>query len=378
MNICFYAPFKPLGHVHPSGDLVTATGIVGFLAGKGHRLESASSLRCRWIYWKPWRWPKLLWEKKRLIQKFSTYQADLWFTYHSYYKAPDLLGPAISKKMNIPYVIFQGIYSTKRRRHWKTKPGFYLNKKTLCAADHVFTNKSLDMLNLKRLLPESRITYVVPGIIPDEFSFDENARAELRKQWNFGEGPVIFCAAMFRADVKAEGITWVIRACGELYRQGQNFRLVIAGDGQEREKLQTLAAEQVSDKVRFVGHIPHPKMNRYYSAADLFVFPGIKESLGMVFLEAQSCGLPVVAFDNAGVPEAVQNGRTGLLVPMYDYKLFVDAIRRLLGDRGLRRQMGQAAKSYVRETHDLNKNYQRLELVLKNIVNGWKINARST
>ena len=184
MNICFYAPFKPLGHVHPSGDLVTATGIVGFLAGKGHRLESASSLRCRWIYWKPWRWPKLLWEKKRLIQKFSTYPADLWFTYHSYYKAPDLLGPAISKKMNIPYVIFQGIYSTKRRRHWKTKPGFYLNKKALCAADHVFTNKSVDLLNLKRILSESRLTYVAPGIIPVDFSFDAETRRELRKQWN--------------------------------------------------------------------------------------------------------------------------------------------------------------------------------------------------
>jgi glycosyltransferase involved in cell wall biosynthesis len=88
----------------------------------------------------------------------------------------------------------------------------------------------------------------------------------------------------------------------------------------------------------------------------------------MVFLEAQSCGLPVVAFNNAGVPEAVQDGKTGFLVPMYALEPFADAVRRLLVDQNLRQQMGVAAKSYVREFHDLNKNYQELELALDAIV----------
>jgi glycosyltransferase involved in cell wall biosynthesis len=88
----------------------------------------------------------------------------------------------------------------------------------------------------------------------------------------------------------------------------------------------------------------------------------------MVFLEAQACGLPVVAFDNAGVPEAVQDRKTGFLVPAHEMAPFVDAVKSLLGDRELRQQMGQAAKSYVREFHDLNKNYQELELSLNGIV----------
>lgn len=272
--------------------------------------------------------------------------------------------------MNIPYVIFQGIYSTKRRRQLTAKAGFYLNKKSLCAANHVFTNKSVDLLNLKRLLPENRVTYVAPGIIPHDFCADDRARSQLRKQWNVGDEPVIFSAAMFRPDVKTEGLTWLIRACGELYRQGQNFRLVIAGDGKQREKLQQLADEHVGDRVLFLGKIPRQDIYRFYSAADIFVFPGIRESLGMVFLEAQSCGLPVVAFNNAGVPEAVADGKTGLLVPMYALEPFVDAIRRLLVDENLRQQMGFAAKSYVREYHDLNKNYRELELALNAIVKG--------
>jgi glycosyltransferase involved in cell wall biosynthesis len=307
-------------------------------------------------------------ERRRVVHQFRDASADLWFTYHSYYKAPDLLGPAVAGKLNIAYVIFQGIYSTKRRRQWTAKPGFYLNQKTLCQADHVFSNKSVDLLNLKRLLPENRVSYVAPGIVPGDFDFDETARAQLRQQWNVANDPLIFSAAMFRPDVKTEGLAWVIRACGELYRQGLNFRLAIAGDGREREKLQQMADEQVADRVLFTGKIPRKDLYRYYSAADVFVFPGIRESLGMVFLEAQSCGLPVVAFNNAGVPEAVKDGKTGLLVPMYALEPFVDAIKRLIVDKRLRKQMGAAAKSYVREFHDLNNNYQGLEQSLNRIV----------
>jgi len=368
MKISFYAPFKPLGHGHPSGDLVTATGIRDYLLNGGHQVLTASTLRCRWLYWKPWLWPRLLWERKQVIRKFSTDPVDLWFTYHSYYKAPDLLGPPASKKMRIPYVIFQGIYSTKRRRKFKTRPGFYLNKTTLLAADHVFTNKKVDLINLKRLLSDDRVTYVAPGINPEEFTFDGRARNELRRQWCQTDEPVIFSAAMFRRDVKTRGLKWVIRACGELSRKGHPFQLVIAGDGKERKTLQNLAEEQMPGRVRFVGQIPRPELYRFYSASDLFVFPGIGESLGMVFLEAQACGLPVVAFDNAGVAEAVQDLKTGLLVPMYALDQFVDAVKRLMVDKNLRQQMGLAAKSYVRECHDLNKNYQALEHSLNAIV----------
>lgn len=368
MNISFYAPFKPLGHLHPSGDLVTATGIFDYLSDGGHQVLTASTLRCRWLYWKPWLWPLLLSQRRQVSRKFSVNPVDLWFTYHSYYKAPDLLGPYVSQKLRIPYVIFQGIYATKRRRKLKTRPGFYLNKATLLAADHVFANKKVDLLNLKRLLPEERITYVAPGIKPDEFIFDQRARDELRKSWCDTDEPVIFSAAMFRRDVKTRGLKWVIRTCSELGRRGQRFQLVIAGDGKERKALEKLAAELVPGRVRFVGKISRSELYRYYSASDLFVFPGIGESLGLVFLEAQACGLPVVAFDNAGVPEAVQDGKTGFLVPVGEMEPFVEAVQRLLGDKGLRRQMGARASAFVRDRHDLKKNYQAIERVLTAIV----------
>ncbi len=251
MKICFYTPFKPLGHPHPSGDLVTATGIFEFLERRGHQVVPVSSLRCRWIYWKPWVWPRLVWERQQVARRFGAARCDLWFSYHSYYKAPDMLGPAVTRRIGIPYVLFQGIYSTRRRRDPRTRPGFHLNRQVLLAARHVFTNKRMDLVNLRRLLPEERLTYVAPGLHSRDFTADPGARAELRRQWGAGEDPVVLSVAMFRPGVKAEGLTWVIRTCGELRRRGRKFTLVIVGDGKERTHLERLAQGRDPRPVHF-------------------------------------------------------------------------------------------------------------------------------
>src|SRR4030042_4534039 len=100
-------------------------------------------------------------------------------------------------------------------------------------------------------------------------------------------------------------------------------------------------------------------MVRFYNAGDIFAFPGIRESLGMVYLEAQSCGLPVVAFANGGIPEVVRDQETGFLVPLFAFEPYLQALDTLLSDKGLRRKMGQAGQSYVRKAHDLDQNYQQ-------------------
>ena len=370
MKISFYAPCKPLGHPNPSGDVVIAKGLYRYLESMGFHLRPVSSLRSRWIFWKPWLWPLVLKEIKRGVRKIDTNRTDVWLTYHSYYKAPDVLGPWICRRNRLPYVIFQGVYSTKRRKKLKTFPGFVLNKIALSRARHVFTNKQVDLYNLKRMLPSRRITYVPPGIYPEDFGFDADARSELRKNWQVEEEPVILSTAMFRPGVKTLGLTYVIHACGELYRRGRRLKLIIAGDGKEKSRLQRLADERLFGRVHFVGEISRSQMYRYYSAGDIFVFPGIGESLGMVFLEAQSCGLPIVAFENGGIPEVVKHGKTGLLVPLYAFDDFTQAMERLLDDRNLRRKMGLAAESYVRRDHDLNQNYRKVGEILRDIVHG--------
>ena len=368
MRISFYTPFKPLDHANPSGDLMIARGLYGYLKNQGNKILIMSHFRSRWVFWKPWIWTWLIRDTRRIMRTIAPNGVDLWFTYHSYYKAPDLLGSFISRRLKIPYVIFQGIYSTKRKRDWKTWPGFVLNRAALCAADHVFSNKKVDYLNMKRLLPSQRITYVKPGISPHAFSFDAGARDELKKLWDVGDEPVVLSAAMFRPDVKTQGLSLVIRVCGELFRKGLRFYLVIAGEGRERNRLLQLSKEHLPGRVRFVGKIPRNEMYRFYSSGDIFAFPGIRESLGMVFLEAQSCGIPVVAFANGGIPEVVRDGETGFLVPLYDSDRFAEAIEFLLTKRDIRQKMGQTAQVHVRESHDININYKEMEKVLEDIV----------
>jgi glycosyltransferase involved in cell wall biosynthesis len=368
MHIAFYTPFKPLNHHHPSGDLVIAKGLYNHICEKGHRVWPAGPLRARWIYWKPWHLAEIVREYQRALRQVRQKRIELWLTYHTYYKAPDVLGPLVSQNGHIPYVIFQGIYSTKRRRKLKTWPGFMLNKRALNTAAHVFSNRLEDWINLGRIVPPDRLTYIRPGIRPEAFYHDERARAELRRSWGVENEPVVLSAAMFRPDVKTRGLAWLIRSCGRLLKAGVLFYLVIAGDGKEKEKLKHLADRHLPHRVRFIGKIVREEMYRFYSAGDVFAFPGIRESLGMVFLESQSCGLPVVAFDNGGIPEVVENGKTGFLEPMYDEPAFDLSLKRLILDQHLRMSMGDRAAAYVREHHDLQKNYHKLEKCLKTIV----------
>jgi glycosyltransferase involved in cell wall biosynthesis len=368
-TIGYYTPFKPLGFHLPSGDLTIATGLQHFLERGGHRLRYPSRLRARWIFWKPWVWPLIVRDRYRALRMLRHVRSCLWLTYHAYYKSPDMIGPWVCRKLSIPYVIFQGIYSTKRRKNIETLPGFFLNRRSLMQADHIFSNRKADLINLRRLIPDHRLTYIAPGIDPRRFTFDADARKELRHAWNVPDNvPVILSAAMFRPGVKTDGLIWTIKACAELCRRNTSVQLVIAGDGKDRSILQSLAGSVLSGHVRFVGKISRDDMYRYYSAADIFVFPGIRETLGMVYLEAQSCGLPVVAFHNGGIAEVVHDKISGFLTPLYDMPAFTDAIQCLLDDDSLRRQMGEAATRHVQTAHDINRNYREIEIVIQRLL----------
>ncbi len=361
MKIAYYMPFKPLDHANPSGDLVTGTELYNYLADRGHDITLAGRLRCRWIYYRPLTMLKLLREKNRILRDVAHAPPDLWLSYHSYYKAPDLLGALCSKKLGIPYVIFQGIYSTKRRKHLKTLPGFLLNKKVLQAADHIFTNKKRDLANLKRLLPDNRLSYTAPGIHPHVFEFSADWRESLRRKWAISDETIIMTAAMMRPGVKTRGIEAVIDACSQLVQRGLSLRLLIAGDGSGREQLARKAAALLPDRVLFTGKIARDELYRYYSAADIFAFPGIEESLGMVYLEAQSCKLPVVAYGDWGGGEAVVHGRTGLLSPAAEPSRFTDHIGCLLEQPEKRQVLATHASEHIRRNHDLDVNYRLLE-----------------
>lgn len=368
MKIAYYMVFKPLEHNNPSGDLIIGKSIYEHLE-KEHEVIVPSSLRARWIYYKPHKIVKLFLEYFRVCKSLKKSKTYLWLSYHSYYKAPDLLGMLCCRKLGLPYIIFQGIYSTKRRKKWKTLPGFLLNKYVLQKADLVITNKKRDLKNLKRLLPDDKLLYIAPGIEPDLFSFDQQARTALRRKYNISEeDKVIISAAMFRPGVKTEGIKQVIESFIALLPDHNDCKLLLIGDGANSEALKEKAAP-LGDKIIFTGRVDRKDIYRYYSCGDLFAFPGIEEGFGMVYAEAQSCGLPCVAFKDWGASEAIIHNQTGLLCSANEPKNFTANINSLLINEKKRKEFSLAAKKHIRQNHNLAKNYQHLSKALTEIKN---------
>ena len=366
MRLAFYAPFKPVDHPRLSGDVTIARDLVGFFDSRGHETRVASPFSLAWIYWRPWRWPLAAASLEAARRRLDRWDCEAFFTYHSYYRSPDLLGPWC-RRPGRPYFIFAPAYSTKRRKRLKTWPGFQLNKMALLAADHVFANKLKDHLNLARVVPPERLSYIRPGIRSARFQRDEAARAELREKWDLGDIPTVASAAMFRPGVKVEGLIWVINTCAALIRQGVELRLIIAGQGPAQARLESLARSQLGKAVRFCGFFPRDEMRSFYSAGDVFAFPGINEGLGMAYLEAQACGLPAVAWDHDGAPEVIEHGHSGFITPSFDGPAFGQALKLLLEDAALRRDMGTRAREFVRQKHELERNYITMEQTMIHI-----------
>jgi glycosyltransferase involved in cell wall biosynthesis len=141
----------------------------------------------------------------------------------------------------------------------------------------------------------------------------------------------------------------IVQACGHLARRGVAFQMFFAGDGDLLEEMKQLAASLgVSRRVHWLGHIPEPR--RLLQASDIFLLSSVGEAFGLVLAEAMACGTPVIGSRSGSLPEVVEDGRSGLLVPPLDAALLADAIVRLAADSALRRGMSSAAAERAR-TH---------------------------
>jgi len=145
-----------------------------------------------------------------------------------------------------------------------------------------------------------------------------------------------------------KGYDFLIRACSLLKEKGYNFRLDIIGDGPERQKLSNLIEELgLAERVKILGFIPHSETISYYRKAEIFVLPAIKEGFGLVFVEALASGTPVISADSGGVPDIIQDGITGLLVPPENAEQLAQAIAKLLDHPELAAQMAMAGNQFI-------------------------------
>jgi glycosyltransferase involved in cell wall biosynthesis len=138
-----------------------------------------------------------------------------------------------------------------------------------------------------------------------------------------------------------------------------------------KHQLEARLSPQVAQRVRFVSNVSLEELASLYSQADLLVLPSIwRESYGLPVAESMACGVPVLASDCGGVPELVDEGVTGLLVPRLNVDALTEAMRRMLSDSGRLRVMGQASRVRAERLLTWDRSAQRLERVYLDLVGG--------
>jgi phosphatidyl-myo-inositol dimannoside synthase len=194
------------------------------------------------------------------------------------------------------------------------------------------------------------VDIVHPGVDAMRFRPDAVGAADLRRRFAGDDEILMLTVGRLQA---RKGHDLALRALSGLRDHTPSIRYVVAGDGADRPRLQTLAADlKVDDRVTFLGAVLADELPALYAAADFFVHPnrindGDFEGFGIVFLEAAAAGLPVIGGQSGGVPEAVADNLTGHLVSGTSVDELKQAILALADSPERRRALGQAGRARV-------------------------------
>ena len=196
------------------------------------------------------------------------------------------------------------------------------------------------------------LEHLPPGVDTERFRPDPAARRELRTRYGLAERPVIVCVSRL---VPRKGQDMLIRALPSIRRRVDGAALVVVGGGPYLKTLRRLASETgVAGDVTFTEGVPFAELPAHYALGDVFAMPcrtrggGLDvEGLGIVFLEASATGIPVVAGNSGGAPEAVLGGLTGHVVDGADVGQIADTLTRLLADPDAAAKMGAQGREWV-------------------------------
>jgi len=180
----------------------------------------------------------------------------------------------------------------------------------------------------------------------------------------YGPLMIFACRQLF----PRKGIRFLIEAAAQLKPRFPELRVVVAGDGFERPELIQLAERLgIADQVTFLGWVSNSELPPYYRAAAISVIPSLEEGFGIPAAEAMGCETPVVASDAGGLPEVVEHGVTGLIVPRGDSTALAEAMGSLLADPVRRAQMGRAGRERSLRLFDWDRTAEQFEQIYASV-----------
>ena len=361
MRLTFYAPLKPPDHPVPSGDRRMCRLLIQALERAGHEVELGSRLAARDGAGE--RQSEIAAqaaaERERLLALFAgrspAERPAAWFTYHLYYKAPDLIGPPLAGALSIPYLIAEASVANKRSGG-PHDPGHRATLAAVAAAARILVINPADRECLAPLVEPRRLVDLpafldLGALAPLAAEPEELRRALAGRHGLDRDRPWLITVAMMREGDKLASYQLLGRALQKLL--DLPWQLIVAGDGPARPAVEAALMPLGPGRVFYLGLLEQTDIARCLGAADLCLWPAINEAYGMALLEAQAAGLPVVAGAVGGVPSILVDGVTGMLAPPGDPGAFAAAARALIEAPAQRAGMAAAARENVRRHHDI-------------------------
>jgi glycosyltransferase involved in cell wall biosynthesis len=344
----FLAPLKPPDHPVPSGDRLIARQFMGLLERLGFQVDLVSRLRTRCAM--PESLQEIIDAAKAELDRCLSHEAEvdekaaIVFTYHNYYRAPDLIGPTLAQALGVPFVIAESSRSP-RRADGPWAEGHRLAEEASDTARLIITPTAHDKAMLDRLRPPAQtVMHLKPFLDLTGWPSAEAPRT-IRSS-----GPVrLLTIAMMRPGNKVQSYATLASILGKL--TDMNWTLDIVGDGEGRSEVETHFVPFES-RVRFHGAFDdRARMGTLLQTSDILVWPAIEEPIGMVFLEAQAHGLPCIAFGYRGVPDVIEDDVSGFVIPPGDESAFVSKLGEMINNSELVARLGVSARRNFDEHH---------------------------
>jgi 1,2-diacylglycerol 3-alpha-glucosyltransferase len=275
--------------------------------------------------------------------KAEKMKLPLVFTYHTRYREYS------------HYISLNQKFVKEQIDHWLCE---YLSR-----VHHIITpSESMRKILMDEYGFSTQMTTIPTGI---DFSRYEKAQGEaLRIKRGWGGDLVLISVGRLAPE---KNWTTLIKAAASVIRKHANVRLIILGDGAERNQLEKQAHDLgIADRLELPGRIGPQDVPHYLAAADIFCFASITETQGLATLEAMAAGLPVAAVDASGTSDAVEQGKQGFLTDNNSAAL-AQAIEKLVVDSELRKQMSANARAKAKE-YDIVHQAQRLLAVYEEAI----------
>jgi len=398
-GVAFYAPLKSPSHPNPSGDRKIARLFICALEQAGYHVDLASQLRSFDKVGNAPRQQRLIdlakKEARRIMRRWQQqgFTPQAWFTYHLYYKAPDLIGPIICQTLNIPYIVAEASWAEKRANgpwalyHQQVALGLKLASKVVCinprdkiALADFYGNRSASRLvtlnafiddlptshgnTLVRHCGISHNSAATNAVATNKVIPGDLTRQDLADEYGLDINlPWLITIAMMRSGDKHSSYLQLSSVVDLLQ---QPYQLLIIGEGVMQTEVQALFTQH--KQVKFAGAVENSQIRQLLPYFELLVWPAINEALGMIFLEAQQAGVAVVAGDQGGVSSIVSNNVTGILVDAHNADALSLAVDNLLTEPEKLNTMKQAAIEYVASHHSIDASALQLKLVIEGAI----------